>query len=69
MVNNCHHFCNEPLRCPTCVRRFWKWAEARTNSQPGRRVRNGVRTRPEGGPNFYACVNVISPSVPVEAQR
>jgi hypothetical protein len=21
------HFCNEPLRCPACVHRFWVWAE------------------------------------------
>jgi hypothetical protein len=19
----CHHYCNEPMRCPSCVRRFW----------------------------------------------
>jgi len=23
----CHHYCNCELRCPECVRRFWKWAE------------------------------------------
>jgi hypothetical protein len=61
----CHHYCNEPFRCHTCYVEFLRWAQARTNSSPGRRVRNGVRTREAGGPNFYACVNVISPPVQV----
>ena len=29
----CHHYCNEPLRCPECVRRFWKWAESHTRGR------------------------------------
>jgi hypothetical protein len=29
----CHHYCNEPLRCPECVRRFWKWAENHTRGR------------------------------------
>ena len=24
----CHHYCNNPLACPECVKRFWKWAES-----------------------------------------
>jgi hypothetical protein len=55
----CHHYCNEPLRCPTCIRRFWAWASARTNSPPPRRY--------AGGPSFYAAVNVIAPPLQVEA--
>ena len=23
----CHHYCNDPLTCPECIRRFWTWAE------------------------------------------
>ncbi len=65
----CNHYCNEPFRCHECVRQFYAWAQARTNSSPGRRVRNGVRTRPAGGPNFYACVNTISPPVFVEPEQ
>jgi hypothetical protein len=49
----CHHYCNEPLRCPECVRRFWAWAQARTNAPP----RKGQVH------NFYAHVNVVSPPV------
>lgn len=30
----CHHYCNEPLRCPECVKRFWKWAEQHTRGRP-----------------------------------
>jgi hypothetical protein len=22
-----NHYCNNPLRCISCVRRFWLWAE------------------------------------------
>jgi hypothetical protein len=29
----CHHYCNEPLRCPECIRRFWKWAENHTRGR------------------------------------
>lgn len=61
----CHHYCNEPFRCHECARQFYAWAQARTNSQPGRRVRNGVRTRPEGSPNFYDHVNRIAEPIVV----
>lgn len=27
------HFCNCELRCPVCVRRFWKWAENHTRAR------------------------------------
>ena len=26
----CQHYCNAPLRCPECVRRFWRWLERYT---------------------------------------
>lgn len=42
-----HHFHNEPLRCPECIRRFWKWVEMRTNSPPKK-----------GKPNFYEHVEM-----------
>lgn len=29
----CHHYCNEPTRCPHCIRRFWKWAENHTQAR------------------------------------
>jgi hypothetical protein len=38
----CDHYCNNPIACPTCTRRFWKWAE------------NHTRGRGEG-PSFYDC--------------
>ena len=25
-----HHFHNNPLYCPTCIRMFWVWAEQHT---------------------------------------
>lgn len=45
------HFCNEPLRCPECVRRFWIWAERHTQ---------GVAASPDtcdprGGLSFYVA--------------
>lgn len=30
-TKNHPHFCNT-LRCPVCVRRFWKWAENHTGA-------------------------------------
>lgn len=53
----CDHYCNEPFRCWTCYIEFLRWAQARTHTPP----------RP-GRPNFYACVNVISPPVQVAAE-
>jgi len=38
----CHHYCNEPLRCPECIRRFWKWAQTHTN---GRKPKAGEAPR------------------------
>ena len=35
----CHHFCNNPLRCPECAKRFWKWAEQHSNGRGRRRKR------------------------------
>jgi hypothetical protein len=55
----CHHYCNEPLRCPECQRRFWQWAQARTNSPP----RKGQVH------NFYDHVNVVSPPVQVTEEK
>lgn len=40
------HACNEPMRCPECIRRFYQWAQSHTY---GRRA----RTAPPGEPNFY----------------
>jgi hypothetical protein len=62
----CHHYCYEPFRCHECARQFYTWAQARTNSVPGRRVRGGVPTRPSGAPNFHDHVNVIAPPIVVE---
>ena len=44
IVNQCHHFCNEPLRCPSCIRRFWKWAENHTRGKAKRKRHEGVPT-------------------------
>jgi hypothetical protein len=38
----CDHYCNEPLRCPTCIRRFWRWAKAHTLGRP--RQKRGPQT-------------------------
>lgn len=38
----CHHYCNNELRCPECIRRFWKWAEMHTN---GRKPKAGEQPR------------------------
>jgi hypothetical protein len=40
-----HHYCNCELRCPECIRRFWKWAENHTRA---RAPKTGV-----AGPSFY----------------
>lgn len=29
----CNHYCNEPMRCPECAKRFWAWAEHFTASR------------------------------------
>lgn len=29
----CHHYCNCELRCPECIRRFWKRAENHTRGR------------------------------------
>jgi len=55
----CHHYCNEPLRCWSCIRRFWAWAEARTNSKP----RRGQTI------NFYNHVNTVAPPVQVTTEQ
>jgi len=28
------HACNEPIRCPECIKRFWKWAQSHTQGRP-----------------------------------
>lgn len=36
----CDHYCNEPLRCPSCIRRFWAWLEQWSRGRvPGRNQR------------------------------
>lgn len=39
------HYCNEPLRCPHCIRRFWAWAQGWTRGRPPKAG--------EAAPNFY----------------
>jgi hypothetical protein len=29
----CDHYCNESLRCPSCIRRFWVWAQNHTRGR------------------------------------
>jgi len=41
-VTMCHHYCNEPLRCPECIRRFYTWAQSHTHGRKGAK-----------GPHFY----------------
>jgi hypothetical protein len=33
----CDHYCNEPLRCPVCIRRFWLWVQQHTRGRPRQR--------------------------------
>ena len=35
----CHHYCNNPLACPECVRRFWKWAQNHTQGREHKRFK------------------------------
>lgn len=49
----CNHFCNAPLRCRTCIARFWKWAQNHTRGRAPK-----VGQRDEGAsahtrPSFY----------------
>lgn len=46
----CHHYCNNPLRCPECIKRFWRWLEQWTNNA-GRSKR--AKTRVQTAKTFY----------------
>jgi hypothetical protein len=46
----CDHFHTDPLRCWTCARRFWKWAENHTRGRGSR----GKKLTPDGA-SFYEC--------------
>jgi hypothetical protein len=40
------HYCNEPLRCPRCIRRFYQWAERHTQGRiPGPEQRQPTITQ------------------------
>ncbi len=41
----CHHFCNNPMACPECVRRFYQWAQSHTHGP-----------KDKTGPHFYEHV-------------
>lgn len=49
----CHHFCNEPLRCPECIRRFWVWVHQHTNGKASRRKRKDGTMKVETARSFY----------------
>lgn len=49
----CHHYCNNPLACPECVRRFWKWAEQHTR---GRAPKGGASST-----SFYEAASKFPP--------
>lgn len=34
----CDHYCNEPMRCPTCNRRFYAWAQSHTRGRAPNRA-------------------------------
>lgn len=44
------HMCNEPIRCPWCIKRFWKWLEAYTQGRAPTR-----REHTENPPNYFEC--------------
>lgn len=48
------HACNEPLRCPECIRRFWQWAENHTR---GKRRRGDI----DKGESFYEAASKFTP--------
>ena len=33
MDHDAHHYCNKPMRCPSCIRRFWTWAQSHTRGR------------------------------------
>jgi hypothetical protein len=54
------HGCNNPLACPECIRRFWKWAENHTRGRStpySRQARVDAGHHPghanEYSPSFY----------------
>jgi len=53
------HYCNEPLRCPTCNARFWRWAERHTGAYGVRANRPPVTSR-----SFYEAAAVNPPTPP-----
>jgi hypothetical protein len=50
----CHHFCNNPLMCPECQKRFWKWAQSHTNG-PKKKKEKGTSK------SFYEVAALSSP--------
>jgi hypothetical protein len=48
----CNHFCNT-VACPTCVRRFYEWAQSWTHGNPERE-----------GPHFYEAAARNNPHNP-----
>lgn len=57
----CDHYCNAPLRCPTCIRRFWQWAQSHTR---GRAPRSDARVPPfyEAAAKFRGTDHRIAPA-------
>ena len=50
------HYCNAPLRCPTCIRRFWAWAQQHTRGRVPKGEDGKRATRPidpDTTPSFY----------------
>jgi hypothetical protein len=49
----CHHYCNNPMTCAECIRRFYRWAE------------NWTRGRKDAtGPQFYDHVSTPKAATP-----
>ena len=48
------HACNNPLACPECVKRFWKWAEGWTRGRPPK-VGETAQSLPEAAAKYIKC--------------
>jgi hypothetical protein len=54
----CDHYCNEPLRCPECNRRFWRWAENHTRHDPNGFIVAALTHPPLPTPEERPCASV-----------
>ena len=49
----CDHYHTDPIRCWTCIARFFRWASAHSNSKGGRRKRKDGTEKVVTALSFY----------------